>query len=234
MELSYSHRFIFIHVYRVGGQSVAAALQPYSYEPNRYAARLPILRGLGKARVAALREHYYGHITARELEEALSPEVFATFFKFAFVRNPWDWLVSTYHYVLQRPKRPEYPEYELFQAPPGFDAYLEWRTQGGRTEPQSEFVLSDSGELLVDFVGRYETLAEDFSEVCRRIGVDSPLPHRNRSKHADFREYYTPATRSLVAEAYKDDIELFGYAFDQQMKLPPILGAAEAARSRTR
>jgi len=75
-------------------------------------------------------------------------------------------------------------------------------------------VLSESGDMLVDFVGRYETLAEDFDAVCDRIGIECALPHINRSRHGDFREYYTPETRALVEEVYKADIELFGYRFD--------------------
>jgi hypothetical protein len=211
MELSYSHRFIFIHVYRAGGQSVSAALAPYSYVPREYFPRIPVLRKIGDRKMRRLRAHYWGHIKASELKAALPPEVFDPFFKFTFVRNPWDWQVSIFHYIRQRADHPDHERFGRFR---DFADYLDWRVNEEGPELQSEFVLGDDGELLVDFVGRYEALGEGFAEVCERIGVAPSLPHANRSSHGDFRDYYTPATRKLVADAYGEDVERFGYSFD--------------------
>jgi hypothetical protein len=219
VELSYSHRFIFVHVYRVGGQSVGAALRPYCHVPPApRLARVPFLRKLGPSGLYGLRERNYGHITARELKAELPPEVFDDFFKFAFVRNPWDWQVSIYHYITQRS---DHPHHEFFNAFRGFDDYLDWRINRAGPELQSEFVLDDSGEPLVDFVGRYESLANDFAEVCNRVRVECRLPHRNRSAHGDFRQYYTAETEALVREAYGEDIERFGYEFAPQSDARP-------------
>jgi hypothetical protein len=212
LELSYSHRFIFIHVYRAGGQSVSAALSPYSTVPRRtLLARVPLARRLAKRQLYSLRGYNHGHIKARELKAPLPPDVFDTFFKFAFVRNPWDWQVSIYHYIRQRT---DHPDHEFYRSLHTFDAYLDWQINTKGAELQSEFVLSESGDMLVDFVGRYERLAEDFAAVCDRIGIECCLPHVNRSSHGDFRDYYTPDMRELVEEVYKADIELFGYQFD--------------------
>src|SRR5215210_2380963 len=114
MELSYSHRFIFIHVYRAAGQSISRALQPYSVVPRR----------LTQWRLHRLREFNYGHIKASELKAALRPELFDTFFKFSFVRNPWDWQVSIFHYVWQRT---DHPHHQFYRSLGSFDAYLDWR-----------------------------------------------------------------------------------------------------------
>jgi hypothetical protein len=212
MELSYSHRFIFIHVYRAGGQSVSAALAPYAYVPREYFPRVPVVRKLmGDAKMRRLRAHYWGHIKAKELKAELPPEVFEPFFKFAFVRNPWDWHVSNFHYISQRA---DHPWHEVVAPFRDLEEYLDWRIQEKGAEQQSEFVYGEDGALLVDFVGRFERLAEDFAVVCERIGIASSLPHANRSSHADFRQYYTPATRKLVADLYREDIERFGYSFD--------------------
>jgi Sulfotransferase family len=222
MELSYTHRYIFIHVYRTGGQSVSKALEPYSAASRGRLARVPILRRAELARLHALRHHNYGHISARELRAALPAEQFGSFFKFAFVRNPWSWLVSVYHYVRQNPDHPFHSEWQSFRS---FDHYLDWRVNTLGPELQSEFLCDEAGDLLVDFVGHHETLSEDFARVCERIGIPCSLPHKNSSAHHDFREYYSPDTRALVAEAYRDDIERFGYGFDEQGPLAPILGA---------
>jgi len=68
--------------------------------------------------------------------------------------------------------------------------------------------------LLVDAVGRFESLEEDFSQICRRLGLSANLPHANRSSHRDYRFYYTDRTIEYVADRCRDDISRFGYAFD--------------------
>src|SRR4051812_26933258 len=124
MELSYTHRYIFVHVYRTGGQSVSKALEPYSASSRGRLARVPILRRAELARLHVLRHRNYGHISARELRAALPAEQFDSFFKFAFVRNPWSWQVSVYHYVRQNPEHPFHSEWQSFRS---FDHYLDWR-----------------------------------------------------------------------------------------------------------
>jgi sulfotransferase famil protein len=218
MELSRSHRFIFVHVYRSGGQSVTAALEPYLTRPRL--ARIPLLRRLGDRRLEALRTHNHGHISARELRTALPREQFDSFFTFGFVRNPWSWQVSVFHFVRQRV---EHPDHEFFKVFRDFDHYLDWRVNTAGPELQSDFVCDASGELLVDFLGHYETLAVDFAQVCARLGISRALPHKNRSQHHNYREYYSADTRGLVAEAYRADIERFGYEFEGQKPLAPIV-----------
>jgi hypothetical protein len=63
-------------------------------------------------------------------------------------------------------------------------------------------------------VGRYETLAADFAQVCDRLKLRVELPHVNQSVHQDYRTYYSEHTRQLVAEHFAADIRLFGYTFD--------------------
>jgi len=233
MEISYKHRFIFIHVYKVGGISMSEALKPYAYDPDRFIVHVPVLRRLLKKRTELFRKikrHNWGHAKAKELKEALPPELFNSFYKFTFVRNPWDYLVSVYHYIVQTA---HHPRNELFRSFGSFAGYVEYHATE-RREQQKDFVLSDSGELLVDFIGHYETLQQDFETVCRRIGIDSRLPHKNRSTHKDFRDYYTPETRAQVAELYRGDIEFFGYDFDNSQTLPPILSPAEQERLKSR
>ena len=78
--------------------------------------------------------------------------------------------------------------------------------------PQVDYLRAPDRE--VDFVGRTETFADDLAEVERRLGGrPAPVPHRNRSPHGSYRDYYTAATRAKVAEVYAADLEAFGYTF---------------------
>ncbi len=78
--------------------------------------------------------------------------------------------------------------------------------------PQVHYLRAPGRE--VDFVGRTETFAEDLQTVERRLGAEpTRIPHRNKSPHGSYRDYYTDATRAKVAEVYARDLEAFGYTF---------------------
>ena len=154
--------------------------------------------------------------------EAMEPELYKEYFKFAFVRNPWDRLVSGYHYVVnKKPKKQS--EIEWINFFKGFDSFDDFVTRWLNEEnierhiltlPQHRFVINKFGMLGLDFVGRYETLQKDFPYVCERLGVACELPYENKAPRKEFRNYYTSQTRDIVAKVYTKDIEMFGYDFD--------------------
>ena len=70
------------------------------------------------------------------------------------------------------------------------------------------------GKLLMDYVGKLETLDEDWKFICERIGIPHvELPRKNVSVKRPYTDYYTPETRDLVARHWAQEIELFGYTF---------------------
>ncbi len=79
--------------------------------------------------------------------------------------------------------------------------------------PQFPFVVDRRQNSMIDFVGRYETLHEDWEKVCGRLGVTLELPVRMKSHHLDYRSYYNDETRAMVAQMYATDIRMFDYAF---------------------
>lgn len=218
MLISHSHRFIFFHVAKTAGLSVRDALQPYSEEPTEFKIkRPPRLRAGQPNPFYAVWEALLIHARASDAQRQLPTAIFDGYFKFAFVRNPWDWQVSMYHFILSEPTHVKHALVKSFGS---FDRYLAWVIETpnpyakGAAKLQNEVITDGEGNLLVDFVGRYETLAQDFAQVCHRLNITAQLPHINKSTHHDYRAYYDARTRRMVAEHFAADIELFGYRFE--------------------
>jgi len=71
----------------------------------------------------------------------------------------------------------------------------------------------DGGICLVDFIGKHETLQNDFKKVCSKCNIETDLPHLNasRKKKDHYVKYYSPNSIELISQAFKEDIELFDY-----------------------
>ena len=173
------------------------------------------------------------HLSAAEYVACghLSQEEFSMLFKFSFVRNPWARILSEYRYRNYFQHR-SFRDFVLNRMP-----QPDWDDKYRHVMPQYDMLHDDNGKLLVDFVGRFESLQEDFDRVCGHLGIEeSQLPHRNRSdkKSRDLKrkarnwlfangenqlrslaDFYDDETREAVAEYYQKDIEAFGYGFDR-------------------
>jgi hypothetical protein len=235
--ISYSHRFIFFHVAKVAGLSVRDALKDYVAEPERFnRMRRPPRELDGQPNpLYAMWESVLLHAKAGEARRGLPPEVFDGFYKFAFVRNPWDWQVSMYHFIL---KETDHIHHQRVAGMASFEDYLEWvvRTDKpfarGATKWQKDMLTDEAGQLIVDFVGRYETLAQDFAAICETLGLSASLPRLNESRqNRDYQAYYHARTRSLVEEHFADDIALFGYHFTGHEAGPVVAARRELACS---
>ena len=217
MLISHSRRFIFIHVGKTGGMSMREVLKPFADEPDRFKIRRPAPLVDGRPNpLYTVWETLLLHAKAGDVAAAF-PAEFQSYFKFAFVRNPWDLMVSLYHFILREPTA---AKHDQVKAAGSFERFVEWAIATpdpfpkGITKLQSDMLVDAQGRLTVDFLGHYETIEEDFATVCRRVGIEASLPHLNRSLHAAYLRYYDNRTRDLVADHFRRDIELFGYAFE--------------------
>jgi hypothetical protein len=216
MLLSLRYRFLFIHIAKTGGTSIRAALRPYKWkDPYRIPQFLC-------SRISSLTQHRLAckiprHAKAIAAYEMLPRELYNDLFKFAFVRNPWDLQVSSYHHI-QR-ERPH-----ILRDLVDFDGFLKWKLDPARPyhyiidtsiELQSGYVVDLNGNVIVDFIGRYERLEEDFHEACERIGIKAPrLPHKRQARNRKaYQKYYTDETAEIIATHFRRDIEMFGYSF---------------------
>jgi hypothetical protein len=223
MQLSHSRRFIFVHIFKTAGTSIRAALERYTRAPGgKLWSR--VRRRLGSP-VPEPYPQLTAHARAAEIREAVSPEVFSRYFKFAFVRNPWDWQVSWYHYILQNH---EHHEHEAVTSLGNFADFLRWRIDHPVWH-QKDFIADQRGSQIVDFVGRFESIESDFAHVCAVANIGSRLPHLNRSRHADYRCYYSDRACRLLEQYSKDDIEYFGYSFDPAEEALPALPSVQVS-----
>jgi sulfotransferase famil protein len=208
MLLSLEKNFLFVHVPKTGGTSIARSLDPWILHPpqgrwNKLLCRMHLRRDPQRF---MLRVH--GGVSYAS--KVLPNHLFEKTYKFAFVRNPWDRLVSEYSFVLDKPHHPRYKEVRLLA---DFGEYLRYEKERARGRSQADMLRGPKGEMAMDFVGRFEQLTDDFAQVCQKLQIDASLPHLNRTHHRDFREYYNSADRAYVTKNWRDEIELFGYEF---------------------
>lgn len=218
MLISHERSFIFFHVAKVAGLSLREALNPYVVEPEKFKIRRPIKVVDGKVNpLYVIWDSTLTHATALSTQKEFGDQLFQKYFKFAFVRNPWDWQVSMYHFIL---KETEHIHHQRVKSMMGFKDYVRWMINEkkpfarGATRFQKDMLCNANGEIMVDFVGRFENLADDFSYICQVLNLQASIPYLNKSKHASYQSYYDEETRDLIAERFSDDIELFGYDFE--------------------
>jgi len=212
--ISFKYHFIFIHNPKVAGRSIKKALEKYSNN-SRLGKRIYFLSKFLKmdypdvARSLPVKLVWPPrHSKARDLQTMLPKENF-DFFKFALVRNPWDWHVSMYYFMKTSKNHPRHHEVAVLS---NFEEFLEWWIYNG-VQLQKDFVTDDRGNIIVDYIGRFENLLKDFNDVCVRIGITADLPHKNKSNHKNYRSYYNHRTKAMIRFHAGEDIEFFKYGF---------------------
>jgi len=222
-------KFVYLWVQKVASSSVKAALLPlFDLDPTPFEmTRKDGTRHFVVHKVYKASDYQIGK---EQLVARLEHE-YRDYFKFAFVRNPWDRLLSCY---LDKVVRKNVPPYLLknalsagveFYANMPFAEFVEavYRIPDEKANPhfrsQHLTVCGPDGEPMADFVGRFERLREDFARVAEEIGSpELELPERNRkgtSKRGSshYREFYDERLRNMVHKRYEKDVETFGYSF---------------------
>lgn len=233
--VSHQHQCIFVHIPKVAGTSIIDTLADRdgagnaiedlcpssSYHPHFNPPPPHLAIG-----------HYldYGLVTQQQFND---------YFKFSFVRNPWDRLVSEYKYR-RHPQRYAFKDFLFHHFP-----QPEWTDEYCHVIPQYHFLFDGHGRQMVDFVGKYERLTDDFDHVCQVLSVaQKRLPHKNKSdsffrrdndlvemlrtlrsdlsrrrKRNSFKhytQYYDDECIAFVNNLYRKDIETFHYRFGDE------------------
>ena len=190
LHTKYCSKYTFIHINKTGGTSIEKALNA------------PLI-----------------HKTAMEFRNEIGHDRWNKRFSFAIVRNPWDRAVSQYHYrvminktSLKNRKLP-FNEWIIRtfreKSPEYVDEKIMFMTQ-------TEWVSNQDGEIIVDLIGRFESLQPDWEKICRRLNKPVvPLPHVKKSSRGDYRTLYNDKSIEIIDSYFRCDIENFGYTFDR-------------------
>jgi hypothetical protein len=207
--VSHHHRFIFAAVPKTGTHSVRQALREQLGDGDVEQVGLFVNKRFPWEDLAAIQ---HGHLSLRQVRPHLGEGAFGGYFKFAFVRNPFDRFVSYCAFmtrdgdVFERRPR-DVMRHFLFGEPPEHHILF---------QPQASLLVDEDGQtLLTDAVGHVEDMQGSYEAICARIGIPArPLDRVNGSRRGDYRRYYDQALIDGVAARYVQDLDLFGYSFE--------------------
>tara|TARA_B110001454_G_scaffold133456_1_gene124239 strand:+ start:63 stop:836 length:774 start_codon:yes stop_codon:yes gene_type:complete len=251
-------RFIFFHIPRTGGSSVQDCLWGGRSQDNNNVGNHPRenpdyygpydwhLHGLNPQENSNEVEDVVGHIgqgiydwNTNFLAQDSNPyslnygkEKFNEYFKFTFVRNPWDRFISLWMKFKEEPKLQEQFNglFDLhidtdFKEPQEVLRYLLLAHKKGIMiprwfKPQYEYIHDENLKVLTNYVGTYEKFQFCFDFLCDRIDIPhKTLPwggeeHRRHNKEGKhYMDYYDPVMINAVAEIYHNDIRTWKYEF---------------------
>jgi hypothetical protein len=234
MILSHRRKFIFVHIHKTAGESISEALLPYLGRGDLILGTT--FRGELNNIWYGQRYELQKHSGARKLRAFVGPEIWQDYLTFSFVRDPYDRVRSLYFYLermLAARRRGSWRNALLwlpgtdFRDPlkwPGMQAFLETESFSGfirhpefspaivGARRQADLLCDREGNLLVDVVGRYETLQADFAALAARLGLEgAALGWRNASRNRGIADPNEAADRARIAELYRSDYALFGY-----------------------
>ena len=209
MLISDSHQFIFLRMRKVASTSMRTILSPLCLP--RPEGRFAHLKSRAWLEWDYHKYVFRAHDNIQAAQKRMPADRFESYFKFAFVRNPWDRLVSEYQFLLNRPHHGRHTRVKKME---GFKQFVEMQIPR-KDAYQINMICDRKGESLMNFVGKLENLKSDWNTVCERIGLPPQDLHKeNTTRHRHYQDYYDSGTRQLVGRHWAREIELFEYSFD--------------------
>lgn len=207
MIVSHAHRFIFVAVPKTGTHSVRQALREHLGPDDIEQVGLFVNKRFPYEDLSSIG---HGHLSLQQVRPHLGEQAFADYFKFAFVRNPFDRFVSYCAFMTRQQGHFDSDSRGVMR-----DILFRLRpVQHILFRPQYELVVDGAGAMLADYIGRVEDMQASYDAACIKIGIPSrALEQVNNSRRGDYRQYYDQQLLDGVASLYRRDLELFGYGF---------------------
>lgn len=203
MIISIRKRFVFVHIPKTAGSSIYQALRPFNDAPDTDENRHLELSAIC-SRYGYLALENENEVPPNGPQTGLGP--LGDFFKFAFVRNPWDRVLSMYCYRLQNQEIPPHVSF--------YEFVMNRRSYPFGMHREQVALIKDPGRgMVMDFIGRFENLQQDWQEIQRRLDISAGLPHFKQTRHRHYRTYYNQELIEEVSRMYPQDIELLEYQF---------------------
>ncbi|WP_339687003.1 sulfotransferase family 2 domain-containing protein [uncultured Nonlabens sp.] len=214
--ISHQHKCIFIHIPKCAGTTIKYMLFP-NEKVDWQQADYDKLHGW-----CPKRKFFMQHATAQQLleTELISEDIWNSYYKFTFVRNPWDRAVSDYFWLMNDQNiKDSFENYILRKGT--FTKFLNDKEmlyyRGDHLELQTNF-FDMEGLLKMDFVGKFEHMNEDLNKVKEKLGLaNTENLHINKSKKKNhYSEYFSNELKKSFDATYKIDIDYLGYQYEQQ------------------
>jgi len=222
--ISHKYKCIFIHIPKTAGTSVESALGHLDGHQGREGQDHRCIRmiepwintGIFRSTVnfrmflSSVRYSFRNHKNPNN-DLTVSREQYNSYFKFTVVRNPWDRAYSSYENVM----RDELHKQAWgIKEPVTFNEFLRRFMGKEMLVPQTYWLKDFKNKMPFDYICRFENLKDDFNNVCRLMGYKSiVLPHKKKGSGGNYKDKIDNESRNLIAEFYKEEIELFNYRF---------------------
>ncbi len=194
------YKCIFIHVPKVAGSSIERVI----YQTDKWLV---------------------GHVKASDYTK-FDKDKFDSYFSFGFVRNPYDRVVSAYHYLKNDSPDPRDIKwgrlhinnltFEEFILSLQDEEFKEEILSKNHFSFQYKYLCDKNMNILVNFIGKFEKLDNDFKKILNILRRKDSLVHINKSKHLNYRDYYNSQTYKIIREIYRDDFEIFDYDLEDK------------------